>query len=478
MPNNSLPPITLSQDVEDLLSSGYTTDEWASIRAALATPPRTTFLRVNTLKCSRDEALLTAQRFVDEQCKTKNWLPMSVKIHPTLRDVLYIHVEGPLDVSPSVSEVMVDALCGNAVLRGADIFAAGVLAAESPMKAGDKVSVYVDLDRACLRGQSKKYTGKKAFLGNGVSLLGRDDLFTVAAADLKGRGIGILMTEPLYRSPSLSDLFSDGLSLQNFPSILVGHALNPQPGETILDMCAAPGGKTMHIATLMQNQGTLIALDRSAQKVTRLSKFLQSQNISSARAYTCDASSCVMSDPETQEYRTALENGTWKWPNSGSKLKKLPREGFDRILLDGPCSAMGQRPNFLPSLAPAILTSYPQYQRSLLHSAHRLLRPGGTLVYSTCTISTQENEGNVAYALRTFEDLELVDVSQRVGGKVGMDGVDGKGLSEVERRMCWRFPPGVACGTGLDGEELESIGFFFAVYRKRIEAGGRKGLFS
>ncbi|KAJ3287971.1 putative methyltransferase nsun6 [Borealophlyctis nickersoniae] len=482
--------VHLSPDVEALLSDHVPDDTWNATKDALGKPPRTTFLRVNTSIQTREVAKKRLQAFVTEQCERKKWPPYLVKNHPTLHDVLYLNVDGPLDVHPVGRggererrsfywhlegvkfsfeiEVIVDAMCGNAVMRGADIFAAGILAAESPMEAGDTVSVYVDLDQSCLRGTAKRYEGGKLFLGNGVALMGRDVLYTVSPQELKGKGVGILMTCPIYRSPSLSDMFGEGLALQNLPSILVAHVLDPQPGEMVLDMCAAPGGKTFHIATLMNDTGTLIALDRSSQKIARLATQMAFQNLTSTRAYACDATSCVMSEEETAAYRTTAQSGEWRWPPSGSKMKQLPRESFDRILLDGPCSAMGQRPNFRPAISSAILIHHAQYQRSLLHAAHRLLRPGGRLVYSTCTIAVSENEANVGYALEQFPDLEILDVAERVGGKVGRDGLKGvAGLSEEARARCWRFQPGEDCGIGVDGEGLESIGFFFAVFRKR-----------
>lgn len=67
-------------------------------------------------------------------------------------------------------------------------------------------------------------------------------------------GVGVLMTEPLYEAPCLSDLRPDLIMAQNLPSIVCTHVLDLKPGERILDMCAAPGGKTMHIASKMQNK--------------------------------------------------------------------------------------------------------------------------------------------------------------------------------------------------------------------------------
>ncbi|KAI9207085.1 putative methyltransferase NSUN6-like protein [Polychytrium aggregatum] len=456
-----LSPVEFPRDAEALLRSHMSPGEWSRICEALAVPPRTTFLRVNTLIWSRSEALQATQAYVDEQCAAKGWPSFTVQCHPQAPDVLYVNGVGPLTAQPVEKEVIVDVLCGNAVLRGADVFAVGVLAAESPMKRGDRVAVYVDLDGACLRGQKERYHGRKVFIGNGIALQGREDIYIYTPKELAGRGVGIQMTEPLYRSPSFSSMIHEGVFLQNLPSILVGHVLDPKPGELILDMCAAPGGKTTHIANLTNNQSTIIALDRSRPKIERLREHLDSQGYTSIKAFSCDATSCVMSQEETAAWESSPE-----WPSS-IKLRRLPRQRFDRIICDAPCSALGQRPAFNATITVPVLSHHPQYQRQILHAAHALLKEGGMLVYSTCTFYAEENECNVAFILETFPDMELVDIP--IQFRLGQRGLPVPGLREEHLAKCWRFNPGSPCGVGIAGEELESIGFFFALFRKRLQ---------
>jgi methyltransferase NSUN6 len=259
------------------------------------------------------------------------------------------------------------------------------------------------------------------------------------------------MTQPIYESPCLSELFQQGLILQNLPSILVGHALDVSESHNILDMCAMPVGKTTHIASLSNYKANIIALDRSRQKIERFIKNndLQSLNI---KAYVCDSTSCVLSKVDSTRF--LLD----KLPKSGSKIKGLGRELFDRILMDGPCSALGQRPSFSGKCDPAMLRHYPSYQRSLLHAAHALLKPGGRMVFSTCTFTVGENEMNVKAFLEEFSDMKIVEPSPMLkqaaqGSRIG--GLDG---------VC-RFDPHLPCAF-INGNALESIGFFYCIFKK------------
>lgn len=178
----------------------------------------------------------------------------TVHPHDTVPDVLCVHGSGPYHLDPAPAQVVVGELCGMAVMRGADVFAPGVLAMGSAVKQGDKVSVWADLSGQCLRGQTTRYDGRKLFVGNGVAAGPRGELF---GPDASPRGVFVRMVQPVYRAPSL-DRLRPGLAATNLPSCIAVHELGPVPGERVLDMCAAPGGKTAHIAALMADTGTLV----------------------------------------------------------------------------------------------------------------------------------------------------------------------------------------------------------------------------
>lgn len=236
-------------------------------------------------------------------------------------------------------------------------------------------------------------------------------------------GIGVLMTEMSVKQPSLNGVLEDRIFLQNFPSIATAHALNPTPGSRVLDMCAAPGGKTCHLATLMRNEGSIVAFDKNKKKVAKIRENCAKLGVEIVDARVCDA-------------RRAQQ--------------LFPSESFDFILLDPPCSGLGQRPLLNPDCQAmqSILqniSTYSEYQAKLFSVAWSLLKPNGTLVYSTCTVNPHENEFLIAKMCSQYPDAELIDLPF---GRAGLDG----------NEKVSRFWPSV---------EDDTIGFFIAKLRKK-----------
>ena len=177
-----------------------------------------------------------------------------------------------------------------------------------------------------------------------------------------------------------SDLFDAGaLMPQSRGSMLVAHVVDPQPGERVLDMCAAPGAKATHLAALMRDEGEVVAVERNAKRASALA----------ANCRRLRADSVEVAEADARE--------------------PLAERSFDRVLLDAPCSNLGT----LQARADARWRKSPQQiealageQRALLESALRQVRPGGAVTYSTCTISASEND----LLMRAFLDdhAELV----------------------------------------------------------------------
>ncbi|XP_036377270.1 tRNA (cytosine(72)-C(5))-methyltransferase NSUN6 isoform X1 [Megalops cyprinoides] len=468
------PKITLRPDVYQYLRNVFQNKElvaavgqveaerrFEELLYRLSHPPSFTCVRASThlapLNTIRERLLEELREQMS--CHYPGDIP--ILSHTHVPDVLLLPVIGPRPALPQNPEVIVGALCGNAVLRGAHVFAPGILSTPKYMKAGDLVSVFSDIEGKCTRG-SKDFQGKKVFLGNGISEMGRSDIF---CSDEPVKGVGVRMVEPVYLSPSFDNLLPSLVFLQNLPSVVVGHVLGPQPGERVLDMCAAPGGKTSHIAALMKGQGEVIALDKIRNKVKRIRQNAQALQLDCVKAYCFNSIQAVCSDHAQK-------------PDEGPPF---PAESFDRVLLDAPCSGLGQRPNMGCSWSLREITSYQPLQRKLFHTAVQLLKKGGVLVYSTCTVTLAENEEQVAWALDTFPCLSLQPQEPHIGG----EGMPGAGLSLEQLRLLQRFSPvqehGGATGApaapltaAAEGDparllrqaNTDTIGFFIAKFLK------------
>ena len=183
--------------------------------------------------------------------------------------------------------------------------------------------------------------------------------------------------------------FEAGLfAVQDEASQLAGQLLGAEPGERVWDACCAPGGKTCHIAQLMDDRGELIATDISRSKLTLVQDSLRRLGISSVSTAVAD-----LHQPDT-----------------------FPEGYFDRILLDAPCSGLGvirRNPEAKWRLFSGDITRLAAVQKTLLKNAATRLKPGGTLLYSTCSTSEAENElvvedfllHNPGFVLENLNDL-------------------------------------------------------------------------
>lgn len=190
----------------------------------------------------------------------------------------------------------------------------------------------------------------------------------------------------IIRDSTLSE--NGSVYIQNAASWLPVLALQPQPGETILDVCAAPGGKTSHIAQLAGNTAFITANDNSRPRLHKLQNNLQ---------------------------RLGVENVTFTLHDASRLTRNLDIESFDKILLDAPCSGEGMmtldNKKDFESWSVAHIKRLQQLQKKIIVQAWRLLKPGGRLVYSTCTMAPEENEAVVDYLLRHNDDVIVEDIS-------------------------------------------------------------------
>jgi 16S rRNA (cytosine967-C5)-methyltransferase len=169
---------------------------------------------------------------------------------------------------------------------------------------------------------------------------------------------------------------------QSRASQLVAPIVGPRPGERVLDLCAAPGGKTTHLAALMEGRGELVAVERHPGRARALRASAERMRAGNVRVVTADAKAFTDED------------------------------GFDRVLLDPPCSGLGtlrSHPDLRWRVTPQAIRKLAAEQDALLAAARRLVRPGGVLVYSVCTISPPEERLEADRAVRTFPDRDGTD---------------------------------------------------------------------
>ena len=354
--------------------------------------------------------------------------------------------------------VIIDRFCAEAVLRGADIFVKGILCADAGITEGEEVAVYANLPRS-INSSSKSiittrgmvlqnYTDRCVFIGIGISKCKRADYFAQSS------GIGVTMTSIAGPSqPSMNGVLGNKMILQNLPSIVVGHALDPQPGEVILDMCCAPGGKTTQVASLMNDDGLIIACDKSRRKMISCRDFYQA-HASCIVPLALDSTKALLCEDEWKSPKEIIDTSSTS--SDGLKnVKGFYANSFDRILLDPPCSALGLRPKLQIDIKSSKeLLKAADYQQRFIRNAVPLLKVGGVMTYSTCTINAYENEHMVKFILDEFPCMRLVSLSHLPG----LSGLPDMGLTEDECKMVRRFDP--------TDKSLDTMGFFLAKFQK------------
>ncbi len=186
--------------------------------------------------------------------------------------------------------------------------------------------------------------------------------------------------------------------------------LNPQEGERILDMCSAPGGKTTQIASKINNKGTVIANDKSSRRMQSLHANIYRTGSACVAATNYDARQI----PENQKY--------------------------DKILVDAPCSGEGDkaRRNFRPA-SQEETRSLSKLQKQIMEKADKLLKPKGTIVYSTCTISPTENEKVVKNILESTE-LRLEEIKIGAEHSKGLKSFQSQEFTKEARKTIRVYP--------------------------------------
>jgi NOL1/NOP2/sun family putative RNA methylase len=208
---------------------------------------------------------------------------------------------------------------------------------------------------------------------------------------------GFLIHKETQASPGKHPQHAAGLYYLQEPSAMAAaELLGPQPGEHVLDLAAAPGGKATHLASLMHGQGILVANEMHPIRAWELAENLERWGAQN----------------------TAILNET------PERLAEVLEGWFDRVLLDAPCSGEGmfrKSESARRDWAPQVVTSCAARQSAILTTAARFVRPGGRLAYSTCTFSPEENEAVIARFLKEQPDFHLAEAMTIPGGSPGRE---------------------------------------------------------
>jgi 16S rRNA (cytosine1407-C5)-methyltransferase len=228
---------------------------------------------------------------------------------------------------------------------------------------------------------------------------------------------GAFAVPPEGRPALLASLpYAEGhVYVQNVSSQLPPHALAPRPADRVLDLCAAPGSKTGQLSAMLGEGGEVTAVEKVRPRFYKLK----------ANVYAQGATNVL------------------PWMGNGAAYWRREPEAFDRVLVDAPCSTEGRFRTHDPETTAywslRKVREMRSKQQKLLWAGIQALKPGGTLVYSTCTFAPEENEAVLAKALRTFgEAIEIVDANLPDTGPVAEQTVPA--LAEWEGTA---FPEGV-----------------------------------
>jgi 16S rRNA (cytosine967-C5)-methyltransferase len=213
---------------------------------------------------------------------------------------------------------------------------------------------------------------------------------------LKDQPDALLLTE--RKNVFVTDAFKKGLfEVQDASSQLVAPFLDVKPGMRVVDTCAGAGGKTLHIASLMENKGQIIALDIYEHKLKELKK---------------------------RARRDGVHNIDIRPIESTKTIKKL-KNSADRVLIDAPCSGLGvlkRNPDAKWKLQPEFIEEIKKTQAEILDTYSKIVKNGGKMVYATCSILPSENEEQIEKFLKDHPEFELVKDQKISPAKTGFDG--------------------------------------------------------
>lgn len=320
-------------------------------------PPLRYYVRVNTLRTSVKDVL-----------RRLRGRGIEVFQDEVLDEAIYFPIRGPHEV-PLVSKyVVVDKKAAESVMLGSDLYVPGVVGGD--FSRGSEVNVVTP------------YGDVVAY---GIAEVGLNDLGKV------GRGVAVRVVKSLYEVVKVRELpeFNEGLIYpQSLPSMLVSRLVNPQGGEVVVDMCAAPGGKTGHLVELSSGKALIYAFDHSKKKyVQMVDELSRLGHLEHVKVFKADS-------------RYLHVDFNWLRP--------------DKVVVDPPCSALGVIPKLYDSKRYSDIKTLSEYQYQFLKTAVKVVREGGLISYSTCTVTLEEGEEIVDRAVSEL-GLDVVEPELKIG---------------------------------------------------------------
>ncbi len=376
-------PIDIEPGLIGRLTEFYGVRTGKMVEALASMGPRYYF-RLNSLRCKRGAVL--------EEISSKMG---KAQPHERLADAGWFAVD-ERQIRPRGTEVVADKFAAESVLQGAHLYSRGVKRC-SGLKLGSNASVFDDEGRIA---------------GMGVAKQSETSILTYR------QGVAIEVHDNRHGLPSLMDTewYAKGqIHPQSLPAMVACQVLDPQPGELIIDMNCAPGGKMSYLSQLTSNRARIVGFDRNERKIEKTRKQMERMG--------CSNYNLVAHDSRYVHIDYSLNP--------------------DRVLVDPPCTGLGVTPKLSIDTTARDVDDLSSYQKQFLRAASQIVKPGGVIVYSVCTITKEECEDVARFGTDELR-LRLEDVEPMIGAR----GRDPEGHTQ-------RFDP-----------DTHGSGFFIARFRK------------
>jgi len=378
-----------SADVREIAMEVFGSEADKALKA-LASPVTKYFVRCNTNKISPNQ--------LKDRLKERG---VFVSQHPLIEEALCFPVDGPFDVPSFLRDVVVDKRTSESVLQGANVYAPGIMDCNS-MRQGEEVNVKSEFGELLASGETLMSATEVLRLNKGLAIrIGKRRFNTIQIRELPEFQAGLLYP-------------------QSLAAMTTSRILDPKPGDTIVDMNCAPGGKLSHLSQLMENSGRIYGFDRNRAKISQTREAIS---------------------------RLGCMNVTLSIHDSRYLHQDMSSLEADKILIDPPCSALGLRPKIYDYTEKKRIKSLSAYQTQFISAASRVVKIGGTIVYSVCTFSSEECEQVVERAVEEL-NLKVIEQYPIVASGTGM-------THFRSGQFCQRFNP-----------QTDEIGYFIAKFQR------------